>query len=369
MNKLTQEQQQLILDFYFHCGNPKEIEAGRDLVAAVPGAAKLYASLEDALTDLDHIKYEACPDNLVDLTIARLKLMATSSKVSNARLHQLLQQERGASSRSASGSAGASSSSANPIRKNHFLRPLFEVFAAAACIALVAGILLPSLGLARDKSRQVACQMSMGTIAKGFTSFVNDGRHKDEDLATTRVQAGSPWWKIGDQSRQARSNTRYPFMLVKDNYVEGKSFICRGDKKALVLKFEAENIDQFYDFPSYKNISYSFSLFCDKKENPFACGKKIIASDLNPVFQRIRCDRIAYQEADDFLKIELDEQLKNSQSANHQGRGQNLLYGDGSVKYARSRIVNGDDIFTISGVDTYTGREVPVVNTDIFLTP
>ena len=61
MNKLTQEQQQLILDFYFRCGDLRDIEGGRDLIAASPEAAKLYAGLENTLTDLDHIKYESCP--------------------------------------------------------------------------------------------------------------------------------------------------------------------------------------------------------------------------------------------------------------------------------------------------------------------
>ena len=164
MDKLTQEQQQLILDFYFRCGEPRDIEAGRDLIAAAPQAAKLYAGLEDTLTDLDHIKYESCPDNLVDLTIARLKLVAASSKRSNSRLHQLLEQEQKSSSLSTSEPAYHLSTSVNSPKHNPFLRPLFEVLVAAACIALVAGILFPSFGLARDKYRQVACQNNMRVL-------------------------------------------------------------------------------------------------------------------------------------------------------------------------------------------------------------
>jgi hypothetical protein len=72
---------------------------------------------------------------------------------------------------------------------------------------------------------------------------------------------------------------------------------------------------------------------------------------------------------DEFVKLQLNEQLKQSMSDNHQGRGQNLLYGDGSVKYTTTRVLNGDDIFTVNGVDTYTGREIPTQKTDIFLAP
>ncbi len=369
MDKLTQEQQQLILDFYFRCGDPKDIEGGRDLVAASRGALKLYAGLERALTDLDHIKYEACPDNLVDLTIARLKLMATSSKKSNARLHQLLEHEQTASSLLTSEPARQRSTLANPPRNSRFLRPLFEVLAAVASIALVAGILFPSFGFARDKYWQVACQNNMRVLGAGFASFVKDNDRNNNGLSEVRVKAGSPWWKIGDQGRQARSNTRYPFMLIKGGYVDGRAFVCKGNKNAELLKHQTVTITQLYDFPSHKNISYSFTLFCDKNTDPLLCAQKIIASDLNPVFQKIRCEKSIFQGMDEFDKLQLNEQLKQSMSTNHGGRGQNLLYGDGSVKYVRSRVLNGDDIFTVSGVDVYTGREVPAGSNDIFLAP
>ncbi len=369
MDKLTQEQQQLILDFYFRCADSEDIEAGRDLIAATPQAAKLYAGLEDTLTDLDHIKYGSCPDNLVDLTIARLKLMAASSKASNSRLHQLLEQEQVAFSLSASESAGEPSISPHSPKHNHFLRPLFEVLAAAASIALVAGILFPSFGFARAKYRQVVCQDNMRVLGAGFASFINDNDRNNDGLSEVRVKAGSPWWKIGDQGRQARSNTRYPFMLIKGGYVDAGAFVCKGNREAEVFKHQTETITQLYDFNSHKNVSYSFSLFCDKNTDPLLCAQKIIASDLNPVFQKIRCEKTIFQGMDEFVRFQLNEQLKQSMSPNHQGQGQNLLYGDGSVKYVRSRILNGDDIFTVSGVDVYTGRETPAGSNDIFLAP
>jgi len=370
MDKLTQEQQQLILDFYFRCGAPEEIEAGRDLVAAMPGAAKLYAGLENTLTDLDHIKYEACPDNLVDLTIARLKLMSASSKRSNSRLNQLLEREQKSAPASASESVSTLSTPASRPGRNNFLRPLFEILAAAASIALVAGILFPSFGFARDKSRQVACRNNMRVLGAGFASFIKDNDHNNGGFSEVRVKAGSPWWKIGDQGRQSRSNTRYPFMLIKGGYVDGGAFVCKGNREAVeLIKNQTTAITQLYDFPSHKNVSYSFSLFCDENADPLLCARKIIAGDLNPVFQKVRCDRTIFQKMDEFTKLQLNEQLRQSMSANHRGRGQNLLYGDGSVKYVQSRIVNGDDIFTISGVDVYTGRETPAGSDDTFLAP
>lgn len=369
MNRLTQEQQQLILDFYFRCGDPKDIDDGRDLIATMPEAAKLYANLESTLTDLDHVKYEACPDNLVDLTIARLKLVATSSKRSNSRLNQLLEKERESSSLSVNESAYNSSIPTNSVQRRRYWRPLFEVFAAAASIALIAGVMFPSFGLARAKYQQVACQNNMRILGAGFASSAEDNSHNNDNLSQVRVKAGSPWWKIGDQGQQARSNTRYPFMLIKGGYVDGRAFMCKGDRKAELFKYQTANLPQLYDFPSHKNVSYSFTIFCDKNTDPLLCSQKVIASDLNPVFQKIRCEKTIFQEMDEFTKLQLNEQLKQSMSANHRGRGQNLLYGDGSVKYTTSRIVDGDDIFTVNGVDSYTGREIPTHKKDIFVVP
>lgn len=364
MSKLTHEQQQFILEFYFHCGDQEDIEAGRDLIVSNPDAAKLYANLESSLTDLDYVKYEVCPDNLVDLTIARLKLVSSASDVSSSRLHQLLEKEQ------KSCSSPREELTYPPqllvsCTKSNFLRPIFEVLAAAASIALIAGILFPSFGLARTKYREVACQNNMRLLGAGFASFAND---YNDNFPEAKVKAGDPWWKIGDQGQEPQSNTRYPFMLIKLDYVDGKVFVCKGNRNAQPVN-KGPSVAQMYDFPSRNHVSYSFTLFCDKNGAPFTGRRRIIASDLNPVFEKIPCQQSFYHKMNEFEKVLLNEQLKQMMSANHGGRGQNILYCDGSVEFAKTRVLNGDDIFTVYGVDTYTGREIPAGDNDTFLAP
>jgi prepilin-type processing-associated H-X9-DG protein len=250
-------------------------------------------------------------------------------------------------------------------RKSNFLRPIFEILAAAASIALVAGILFPSFGFAREKSRQIACQNNMRTLGAGFASLANDN---NGNFSEAKVKVGDPWWKIGDQGQETHSNTRYPFILVKRGYVDGKAFVCKGDKSAQVYTYQP-SMPEIHDFSSRNNLSYSFVLFCDKNGNPLRQSRKIIASDLNPVFQKIPCQKSVYQNMNEFEKVLLDEQLKQMMSANHRGRGQNILYCDGSVEFAKKRVIDGDDIFTVHGVDAYTGREIPAGEDDIFLAP
>lgn len=369
MKKLSQEHQQQILDFYFRCGDQKDIDEGRDLIATSPEAAKLYADLEYSLTELDHVKYEACPDNLVDLTIARLRLAASGSRAPS-KLEQLLEEERQNISISNSESTYQSQTSNNLPKKVSLLRPVFEVLAAAASIAIVAGIFFPSMGFARDKYRQVACQNNLRTVGAAFSTFAQDNNDR---LSDVRIKPGSPWWKIGYQGPESQSNTRYPFILVKEGYADSKAFVCKGYKNAEVLNAQPTDLKQLHDFPSRHNITYSFTLFCDKNSNILQRRRRIIASDINPVFvsvfDKLPCQKNVYSRMTQFDRLKLNEQLMQSLSASHRQRGQNILFCDGSVEYIKDRVINGDDMFTLEGVNEYTGLERPASENDIFLAP
>lgn len=373
MNHLSHEEQEKILDFYFRCGQQEDIDSGRDLIAANPGAAKLYARLEETLTDLDHIKYEPCPDNLVDLTIARLKL-AASMKASDdtdkpsMQLHQLLEKEQQTPSDS-SPYYQPQPRTTEPNLKPNFHHRMGELLAAAASIIVVFSILFPVSGAMRNASQKIACQNNFRQIGTGLSAF--DADHKGQ-IAEARIPTGNPWWKVGQQSPEAYSNTRYPWQLVKQGYVQGKVFVCKGNAAANPVQYDPAGMNTLYDFPSRSNITYSFMLFCDDNADALQKRRKVTAADLNPLFQQVTSDS-ADHTRNEFDAILLDEQLKQLMSSNHRGKGQNVLYCDGSVAWITVRTVsqNGgaDDIFTIQNVTRYTGKETPTQKDDTFLAP
>ena len=96
MTNLTSEQKDIILSFYFRCGTAEEIDRARDLIASDRRAADLYAELERSLGLLDSVKYEPCPDNLAEITIAKLKLAASAEKAltEQSEIDRLLAKER-----------------------------------------------------------------------------------------------------------------------------------------------------------------------------------------------------------------------------------------------------------------------------------
>lgn len=363
MGYLESHEQQLILDFYFRCGDEEDISRGRDLIAANPEAARLYAGLEDSLTELDSLKYEPCPDNLADLTIARLRAAAAVKLVADASSSRLIDLLKSQQNHRDYAPVAEASVAVAPRR---FGRPLTEMVAAAAAVVLMAGILVPSIGSIRQHGRQIACENNLRQIGQAIAAFAGDNRGLMGDV---RVQAGSPWWKIGYQGPENHSNTRYPWQLVKGNYVDGRVFICGGPADGKQVQYDPAQVATMNDFPSRQYINYSFLLLCDKNKDLTQRSRRIIAADSNPIFQKIPSQNPLYQKLNEFERILLNEQLRQMMSANHRKKGQNVLYCDGSAEFIRTRIINGDDIFTVKDVEAYTGNETPCDPADIFLVP
>ena len=71
---LTNEENGLVFDYFFGRAEEEQIDRGSVLVTSNPKAAEFYSCIEKTLAQLEHMKDEDCPDELVDMTIARLKL-------------------------------------------------------------------------------------------------------------------------------------------------------------------------------------------------------------------------------------------------------------------------------------------------------
>jgi hypothetical protein len=78
---LTKEESVLVFDYFFHCAEQNQIDRGTALIASNPKAAEIYYCIEKSLAHLEHMKDECCPDKLVDLTMARLKLATTKKSL------------------------------------------------------------------------------------------------------------------------------------------------------------------------------------------------------------------------------------------------------------------------------------------------
>jgi hypothetical protein len=352
MNTLSKEEKDLILDFYFRCGSTERIDEARDMIASDPRAAELYTSLESSLKQLDSIKYEPCPENLVELTIARLKLAASSEQV---RLESLLAEEQRKTHLSSIPVTTA---------KRSFWRNAAKIAAVAAVFLVVIGVYFPATFSMRQIAWRNKCSSNLTSVGAGIAGYAQD---HDGALPRVDMNPGSPWWKVGDQGTKNQSNTRHIWLLVKDGYVNLDDFICPGREDAQTPQFD--QAVALNDFPSRQAISYSFKFTPNKTAKSKVGSKTVLLSDLNPVFEDVFSNSNLWKQTDEFTKILISKQLLEMMSTNHLGKGQNVLFGDGSSDFKKTRMISGDDIFTIKGKSVYSGREVPTDNKDIFLAP
>ncbi len=351
MSSLSKDDKDVILDFYFRCADEESINRGRDLVAGNPEAAVLYARLEETLTQLDSIKYGPCPENLVELTVARLKLAASSGETQLSKLLTLEQQKDLAAQGPPPRQPPEPVSVPWSFREN-----LIKMGALAAGILIVAGIAFPTLSGMRQRAWRITCNDRLRNVGAGFIRYVSENDDRIPYVATT---AGARWSR-GDKG----SNTRHPFLLLKLEYVQAQDLVCPGNRNATAVNIPASQLAVHNDFPSTNNFPYSYRIMSDKSSRRLNGQQYILMSDLSPVFEGL-CARNIRPPA----SLVVDKKLIKLLSSNHGGKGQNILRSDGAVEYVTVRLIQGDDIFTINGIRRYERREIPADDEDTFLAP
>lgn len=343
MMPLTNQQKQLIFDYCIGVTSEKDSSQIQELISSSEEAAQIHSKLKTALTPLNSLEDESCPDHLAEGTIFRLNNAARSSRL---KLEQLLATEQ---TRTIS-------------TRNRFWRNFGEMLTAAAVIIFVAGVVIAPLNMARYESWKQQCQMQLSRIAGGLSNYQSD---HDGQLPAVATATGEPWWKVGYNGPENYSNTRHMWLLVKNGYVDTTDFVCPGRRQGRALLLDSAKIRDYNDFPARKYITYSFRIKCPSSKSYDSTARRVLIADLNPLFEKLPRD---YSEK---LRIELTKALLSANSPNHKGRGQNVLFGDGSSNFAKTRRIgiSEDDMFTLRDTSVYKGVEVPSCETDSFLAP
>jgi len=351
---LSQQEKDLIFDFYFKRLDQAEAAGAAGLIAANPDAAKFYDGLQSSLASLETIKEDKCPDDLARQTVAKLKLAASAGK---AKLDMLLAVER-----------EKIVTQAKPDTTRQRFWRVLELTAAAAMFLVATGSFFVWNQGVRQTKYKAVCANNMGKIGAAMAGYAKDNDNKLPAVATI---AGSPWWKVGNQGKENHSNTRHNWLLVKEGYTDAKNFICPARKHARAVKLSPEQLQQYNDFPSRRNVSYSFALMGENFLRRQRAGiADVLMSDRNPLFEDAFGSRKKRSSAQDkFVQVFINENKLRMMSANHRGQGQNVLLRGGSASFKNKRLILNDDIFTVQGITSYTGSETTANDGDIFLVP
>ena len=348
MTPLSDQQKQLLFDYSMGLTSDREAAEAEKLLSRNEEAAELHRTLQQTLAPLDTMEWDPCPDELTERLFQRLREAARQSSESK-RLEELLAAER----------------SGGRTIKIPLWRNWSEVVAAAAAVVLFVSVLFPSVSFMRQRYAQKQCGMQLGNIYEGFRNYVSD---HDGLLPAVAMTPGAPWWKVGYQGRENYSNTRGPWLLVKNGYVQPDRFLCSGRHEPYKVSYEGFKVQDWNDFPSPIYIHYSVRIACPTSNDRDLTQKGVLMADRNPLSEELPSD------LSEACQLQLVEGLMRANSANHRSRGQNVLLYDGSVEFRKERhtSVSEDDIYILQGMSCgteVTGCELPSSSADFFLAP
>ncbi|HDY65457.1 MAG TPA: hypothetical protein ENH84_04400 [Phycisphaerae bacterium] len=234
-------------------------------------------------------------------------------------------------------------------------RPTFSLkeFAAVAAMLLVmAGVLVPSLRVARQRSQLGFCAAQLGQIGSAMQTYAinHDGYLPNSDAREARWLRGGP--------HPPASNSTGLFKLLRGRYlsspvvfqcpaVGGQSFAMRPEMN---------------DFPLPEHISYSYQ---------YSLGEKGL-SNLDPLLAKAASEMaILADQTPQFANGRFLKECARTAISNNHPKTQNVLYLDGHVQCADNASVGveRDNIFLVEGVYEYEGNEAPARATDTFLLP
>jgi prepilin-type processing-associated H-X9-DG protein len=340
MTQLNNQQKELLFDYCLGITSEAESAQAQELVFSNEQAAKFVTSIKASLSPLESINPEECPSELAEGTVWRIK---QTLRTSQAGLNELLKAEQK--------------------HQTGWWPDIFGRLATAAVFVIVGSALITggrmAATYARQMSWQTKCGSQMASLFSGLSNYKNANNGQMPVLASS---PGTPWWKVTDQGSENVSNTRRMWVLAKHGYLKPDAFMCPVTTPKPSCNFSC-NPKEYNDFPQRYLVTYSFRIGCPKA-GVEQMSRQVIIADMSPIFANVSA-------AEKELNVNLSDALMKRNSPNHGGKGQNVLFCDGSVVFVKDHTVDvsKDDIYTIQGRQTYQGVEVPTSEADIFLAP
>ena len=341
MNDLSIEQRQQLTDYHLGLLSDTEADDVLTLLSESSQAREFIERVKQTLKPLNALPEPQAPESLVYLTLARVRSAAALENQQKSAGLSLLGVERSASA-----------------AKPRLLR-VPELITIAASIALVVGLLVPTVSQWRRTALRQSCANQQASIG---LSMRNYAAANQSSLPFIPRKTGATWMRP-DTVGPKRTDTSNLFLLVKLDYAKPKQFLCP------CLPHSSESLDYstagLTDFPSESLISYSYqNMFGSHRPGPDSPPTVAILADRNPLLKLGSRPTPAT-----LLLVDI--------SPNHgSDRGHNVLRLNWSVDWSTTARAgyNGDNIWLPIGLTSTAktpllGREVPANIQDSFLGP
>ncbi len=241
-------------------------------------------------------------------------------------------------------------------------RRLADLVSIAAMLLIVVSIGWPAMSAWRSASIKASCNANMRSVASAMGLYGGDFR-EHLPAATAGFGGGQTWWNVGKGAEQSNSANLYT--LTRTGYAPLNDLACAGNAHAIT----EPTSEDATDWDSLEEISYSYRIITRKDAPRLGSDNRfVIAADRSPVVLRAaRGEPIIPRES----------------SPNHSGKGQMILFSDGSVLWTTTpQLESGDNIYLpraiefmvevaeqLGQVRPIRGTELPARHGDDFVGP
>jgi len=228
-----------------------------------------------------------------------------------------------------------------------------DLMSVAAVLIIGLSVVWPMLTAARDAHHRSIASTRLAATGSAMAAYAS--AYDSLPMATASV-AGRPWWDVGESPD--RSNSANLFTLAANGFVAMADLASPTNPSA-----PTSTAADARDWASPDQVSYSYQNMFGQRRHTQDATTPLVA-DRSPIVPRSRRGEAAPATAN---------------SLNFAGRGQHVLFGDGSVRWLTSPVLeNGDNIWLPGRVERdlaregfarLTGRETADGVEDAFLVP
>jgi hypothetical protein len=228
----------------------------------------------------------------------------------------------------------------------------YEMGALAASLVIMVSLALPMLSRNREDARRIRGASNLANAGVAFSSYAAD---HDGLLPRRPMLEGAPWYMVGDglgPDGTARSNSQHSFLLIEKRYIDPRVLRCPGNPHAQT-HFEAGATD--WNSHAHTSFSSPVTRVVVRIEHS---PSQILLVDKNPMFDIRRGEPLRFHSG-----VTVD-----TSTLMHGGRGQNMLFSNGSVLWTTKPELEGDKLWMIRGASNLKGHELPEPD-DVFIGP
>ena len=233
---------------------------------------------------------------------------------------------------------------------------LVELLVVVAIIAILASILLPSLGRAREMARQSVCKGNLNAAGKGINLYrsemsqgggqaifpiFEDDADPTQPLPSSTNQGADELWldNDGDDKPETPALPAYQasmqqiWLMIAKNSVTEETFQCPSDE----FYSKRSGSDFRYGWTGAEQVSYGMHYYSNLNSNPFPLGPSlpednVIYADQHPYSLPCR-NATGATGITDTVEAPADDGTGGVKPSNHKVDGENLLLISGSVKW------------------------------------